>query len=339
MSAMPPHPADVRGTRSFFALLAAATALPYLLFPLCLRVVPDVVGSGAAVQACLFLGAGGHVAASFFFYDRTSMRSFMVGERPLRFVAAPLLVLAVAASIFGLGSQAAKNIAVVAFWIWQVHHFTRQNHGILAFASRASGVPVRSAERTAITLTDVAAILATLCFVTPYRDTVLGPWGWHIYATGLGVYCCAWLAYLATAPWRDVRTAPARALTLLALMGFYAPLFVFANDPFSAVFIYLTAHGLQYLVFMGYVTAAPKATRLRAVTSLIAWTLVGGGVIKLMRAPAAWGSHADLLLGLSYGVVMWHFVLDAGVWRLSEPFQRSYMAERFAFLRPARSPS
>jgi hypothetical protein len=30
---------------------------------------------------------------------------------------------------------------------------------------------------------------------------------------------------------------------------------------------------------------------------------------------------------------MWHFLLDAGVWRLSDPFQRSYMARHFDFLR------
>jgi hypothetical protein len=40
------------------------------------------------------------------------------------------------------------------------------------------------------------------------------------------------------------------------------------------------------------------------------------------------------VFGAYLGIVMWHFLLDAGMWRLSEPFQRAYMGERFAFLRP-----
>ena len=39
------------------------------------------------------------------------------------------------------------------------------------------------------------------------------------------------------------------------------------------------------------------------------------------------------IFGGYLGFVMWHFVLDAGVWRLSQPFQRAYMSQRFACLR------
>ena len=49
--------------------------------------------------------------------------------------------------------------------------------------------------------------------------------------------------------------------------------------------------------------------------------LVSGGLI--LTLPLAFG----------LGIVMAHFVLDAGVWKLSEPFPRNYMAQRFPFLR------
>jgi hypothetical protein len=32
------------------------------------------------------------------------------------------------------------------------------------------------------------------------------------------------------------------------------------------------------------------------------------------------------------GVTMSHFVPDAGIWRLREPFQRRYMRKRFFFI-------
>ena len=44
------------------------------------------------------------------------------------------------------------------------------------------------------------------------------------------------------------------------------------------------------------------------------------------------GPVARAVYGAYLGVVMAHFVIDAGVWRLSEPFQRGYMARRFPFI-------
>jgi hypothetical protein len=225
-----------------------------------------------------------------------------------------------------------RSWVLVGFWTWQVHHFTRQNHGILAFASRADDVAVDPKERLAITLTDIAAILATIAFVTPYRNTALDVYGWHLHAVGFGVFACAWVVYLATRPLRRFRKAPWRESLVVALMAFYAPLFVF-DDAFSAVYIYLTAHGLQYLIFMFFVVQVPAATRRRAAARLVLLTALGGGLITLLKRQQLWGGWASTLLGLAYGITIWHFLLDAGLWRLSEPFQRSYMAERFAFLR------
>lgn len=42
--------------------------------------------------------------------------------------------------------------------------------------------------------------------------------------------------------------------------------------------------------------------------------------------------HGTALYGLLVGLVMTHFVIDAGVWRLREPFQRAYMRRKFAFV-------
>ena len=38
------------------------------------------------------------------------------------------------------------------------------------------------------------------------------------------------------------------------------------------------------------------------------------------------------LYGAFLGTVMTHFVLDAGLWRLREPFQRKYMRQKFYFV-------
>ena len=85
---------------------------------------------------------------------------------------------------------------------------------------------------------------------------------------------------------------------------------------------------------MGYVSAVPKATWLRRVATLTACALVGGGLLHVMAFGWVPGTWQRAAFGAYLGLVMWHFVLDAGIWRLREPFQRQYMTERFSCRRP-----
>jgi hypothetical protein len=165
---------------------------------------------------------------------------------------------------------------------------------------------------------------------------VLAAWGWHAHAIGLGVYGCAWLAWLSTAPWSRLAATPGREAVVLALMAFYAPLFVF-SDALTAVFMYLTAHGLQYLVFMAWVTKTPADGRGRAIALVAVATVAGGLGVRALQNDAIWSEYGVTLLGAAYGVTIWHFLLDGGVWRLRDAFPRAYMSERFRFLqRPER---
>lgn len=72
----------------------------------------------------------------------------------------------------------------------------------------------------------------------------------------------------------------------------------------------------------------PERTVLRSTFLLAA---IGGiGLWWLMEGPASAGTGA--WYGLMSGIVACHFLLDRVMWRLSEPEQRAYMQERFAFL-------
>ena len=117
------------------------------------------------------------------------------------------------------------------------------------------------------------------------------------------------------------------------LMLFYLPLFVFRNAQL-AVGSYAMAHGLQYLIFMGYVAAVPRAALARRAIALVACVGLIGGLLQILQREAPFGDWRMPVFGAYLGIVMWHFLLDDGMWRLSEPFQRAYMGERFAFLRP-----
>jgi len=58
-----------------------------------------------------------------------------------------------------------------------------------------------------------------------------------------------------------------------------------------------------------------------------------GATKRRPRPPAAANRQfAPAMKGLFVGAVMAHFVLDAGIWRLREAFQRGYMRKNFYFV-------
>ena len=59
--------------------------------------------------------------------------------------------------------------------------------------------------------------------------------------------------------------------------------------------------------------------------------LIGGGVLMLMSDELIWGG-GRFVFGCYLGLVMSHFVVDTGVWRLSGSFQRQYLSEPFDFI-------
>lgn len=318
----------------FFGLLLLVSAVPLLFLPLSAHVLPSGAVVDQTVAVLLLLGSQGHVAASFFFYTEPRARAFMLGPERLRFLVAPLIVVFGSAATLYFASGAVLSYFVLTFWIWQTHHYTRQNHGILAFASAAFGLRPSQAERNAVALTGMAGVLAMIRVVTPWEATFLADFGWHLHTTAIGVYLCGVGCYLASLRRAEAQRSPLRAAILMLLVVFYLPLFFF-RDAISAVFAYAIAHGLQYLVFMYVVASTPRERRRIALASVIALTLAGGLILKATELSGGiFGSYNAAVFGAGLGVVMWHFLLDAGIWRLSEPFPRRYMSERFGFLQP-----
>jgi hypothetical protein len=95
-------------------------------------------------------------------------------------------------------------------------------------------------------------------------------------------------------------------------------------------------HGLQYLLLVGLVAAGRSRGKSCAIglALLVNLALLGGILLSaashLHNAPAM----GRALFGAYLGVVMGHFVIDAGIWRLREPFPRAFMASRVPFLVP-----
>lgn len=119
------------------------------------------------------------------------------------------------------------------------------------------------------------------------------------------------------------------------LMGlfFSVPVFVFAS-PYAAVGGMTIAHGMQYLLLVSLVAAgspgeAGRALRLAVLCNV---ALIGGAVLAVTSHLHSGGPGVRLLFGAYLGAVMAHFVVDAGLWRLRDPFPRAFLARRVPYL-------
>ncbi|MGA9725247.1 MAG: hypothetical protein WBQ86_22520, partial [Candidatus Binatus sp.] len=104
---------------------------------------------------------------------------------------------------------------------------------------------------------------------------------------------------------------------------FFLPTLVSTND-LVGYWSYAIAHGAQYLIFMIVLSGNRKhgTTVLSLFLFLFAVMLLAFD--HLNRSGAGMAAYTGLVMG--------HFLIDAKIWRLREPIQRSLISQRFAFI-------
>lgn len=318
--------------QTFVLLIAAVTILPMAFVPFSQHVMTDADSALGALIVLSFIGNNFHVAASSWFFTDREMRAHF-RSHPRRYVVVPLLLIVGCALLFQFADKPLRSWTLAAFFSWQLWHYQKQNVGVLSFIAAGTGSgPLSVWERRTLAAAAVAGILG---FFSLARIG-LGDWAPQfavVHQLGAVVYLAVPVLFAIAVVKTPALAACRLRLAFLALgASFFLPTYLF-DDPMSATMGYALAHGLQYVVFMGIVSVRRKAP----ITSLV--TLLGLSVLGavLLNAAVTAPDIADLPYGLAIygvfvGVVMSHFVLDAGIWRLREPFQRGYMRERFSFV-------
>jgi hypothetical protein len=74
-----------------------------------------------------------------------------------------------------------------------------------------------------------------------------------------------------------------------------------------------------------------SAVRLR-LAALCNAALIGGAVLAAASHVHGGGPAERLVFGAYLGTVMAHFVVDAGLWRLRDPFPRAFLTRRVPYL-------
>jgi hypothetical protein len=316
----------------FLALVSLATLFPFAALPYAQHVIPGTQTAQSLVVALIFVGANFHVAATGWFYTDATMRSHF-RARPLRYLVVPGLLIAGSAALFQFGPPVLRAYLLAAFFCWQLWHYQKQNVGLLSFvAAGTDGVSLSIWERRTLMLAAVAGILGFFS-IAKIGLSGLAPELARLHQVGAAVYLLVPVALgVAVAKNPALRTNRLRLAFLVLGSLFFLPTFLF-SDALSATLSYAVAHGLQYLVFMGVVSVG-RRNPIASVITLLGMATVGTFALNAaILAPDisdfAWGFAA---YGAFLGVVMAHFVLDAGIWRLREPFQRGYMREKFYFV-------
>ncbi|HTW00333.1 MAG TPA: hypothetical protein VMF87_08520 [Streptosporangiaceae bacterium] len=284
----------------------------------------------------LFVGSSVHVASTGWLYTLPEVRGY-ARQRPVRLVVVPAALISAGAAAAALVSPAVLTWCLLPYYGWQFFHFQKQNLGMAALAASSQRTgPLRPAERRAIMTAGFAGIAGLLAH-PGLLQLRIGPGpGWlypgdhAVFIGAAAVFAAAvgaGLAATATRP-RGPGAYKFRIVYLVSL-GFFAPVFA-CDSPYAAVGGMTIAHGLQYLLLLGLVAAGNPRTRGRTLrlAALGNVALAGGLALSAASHLHGAGPAGRLVFGAYLGAVMAHFVIDAGMWRLRDPFPRAFLAAR-----------
>jgi hypothetical protein len=232
------------------------------------------------------------------------------------------------------------SLPLLGFFVWQLWHYQKQNLGLASLAAASMRLPpLGRAQRRCIRTSTLGGALALVA-----RPSVLQIVSWRPPpALAADLHRAAWVVLGASAAvaivgvWHTYRrrprsSSPAAAAVYLLAVTFPMPL-VIANSPYAALGGLTLAHGVQYLLLVGLVLVGSPGVPKR--TDVARLLLIAAAVVALAGLLAA-GSHlhadggrvARALFGAYLGMVMTHFVVDAGLWRLRDEFPRRWLGER-----------
>ncbi len=316
----------------FLVLVTLASLLPLVVLPYTQHVMGDASSALNIVIALNFVGANFHVAATGWFYTDPVMRSHF-RSNPARYLIAPCLLIAGGAALFQFGDASLRGTLLVLFFCWQLWHYQKQNVGLLSFiAAGTDGVPLSIWERRTLALAAFAGMLGFFSLNTVGLPDLSSEFA-RLHRLGAAAYVLPPLALcVAVAKTPTLRTNRLRLAYLLFGASFFLPTFLF-DDQRSATMGYAITHGLQYLVFMGFVSVG-RPHPLASLVMLLGMATLGAMALNAaILVPDLSGfPYGFVIYGAFIGAVAAHFVLDAGIWRLREPFQRGYMREKFHFI-------
>lgn len=286
----------------------------------------------------LFAGSSAHVASTGWLYTLPDVRGH-ARRHPARLVLLPAALILGAAALAVALPAAAMVWCLLPYYAWQFFHFQKQNLGMAALAASSLRIPPpRPGERRAIMAAGYCGIAGLIAHPVLLQLRVSPGLSW-LYPAAAAVFAGAVVTGI-TAMARRPEGGVAYKAVYLTSLCFFGPVFAFGS-PYAAAGGMTIAHGMQYLLLVGLVAAGNRQLPGRAIRLAAACNvaLIGGAALSAASHLHGAALAGRLAFGGYLGAVMAHFVIDASLWRLRDPFSRAFLASRVPGLVPARAPA
>jgi hypothetical protein len=286
-----------------------------------------------ALAWLLFLGSSVHVASTGWLFTLPEVRAHAVAH-PTRYIAMPVILIGATGVVASLSSPSELAWLLLPYFGWQFFHFQKQNLGLAALAASSHGSqPLSVLERRALIGAGTAGIVGLVAHPNLLQLRI--DWGvYDLFSIAASVFVVAVTVGTVSLLRRPRPDRPLGfCLMYLVALVFSLPIFVFGS-PYAAVGGMTVAHGLQYLLLAGLVAAgsrrrSPRTLRIALLANV---ALVGGALLSGASHLHSSGPGGRFLFGAYLGVVMAHFVIDAGLWRMRDAFPRAFMTSHVPYL-------
>jgi hypothetical protein len=340
----------LRSPKTFSTLLILGTLLPPVFMIAAYTLWPSSVVMQPGLLALAFLG-GGHVFITFWFYLDGKARERVFSLKKTYYYALPVAIMAATSVVYALLSTPNRMYFYAIFALSAQWHHSRQNIGVYSFLSQSWKLgPVTQTEKNIISLSWLGGVCGGLVWyqLPLNRPDILTA----IYWVGVVCYVIVFIAggYFALKAYREHHRLLKTGL-FLGLCAFFLPALLFTNA--GAATSFGAAHAIQYYLFLWYVLyrepasvakrfnlPATKGGWIAAISVAALWpfAILFGLSYVYTSAAAAVGTGFNntvdaALFGIIMGWVITHYVVDAGIWKMSSKAVREYHSEHFAFLR------
>jgi hypothetical protein len=321
-------------------LTAAALVSAVILAP------PADAAPVRALSWLLFTGSSVHVASTAWLFTVPAVRGYAAQHR-VRCLWVPVSLILISGAAAAATSPARFQWLLLPYFGWQFYHYQKQNIGMASLAASAQRAgAMLPAERWPLLLAGWSGIAALLARpgLLGLRVQPLGPIpvAHVVFLLSAATYATAVAAGAAAITRRPHAQRPAGfCATYLTCLLFSLPAFVFAS-PYAAVGGMTIAHGAQYLLLVTLIAgngAAEARTRLSRPVRLALLaniSFIGGAALSAASHLHSAGQLGRLAFGAYLGIVMTHFVIDAGLWRMRDPLARRFLVTHLPYLVPGR---
>ena len=316
-------PVDRRAVKFLGIVLFASIAI-VAIYPLVLLSVGNSSQSAGMVATLTTIGTAHVGMTGLLWVDRRYRRH--ISTRPVFFYALPALAVAIVVGTVFVFGKIGSLVYLCVFDFWLMYHFAKQNWGMLCLSAAGTRAdrPLR-AERWLIQSSSVAGGIG---LVAPGFGDPLRP----VWQLGLTITFAVAICYVALIVARMRAQTHPLHLSMMSVAGcFFLPLYVMG--PAAGLAMIGLVHAFQYMGIMGLVAGDPRQGRpVLRIAGLVVMGAALLGVNATLSQESFWGPYAADAAALVGAIQIWHFIVDADVWRLSRPFQRQALRESVPYL-------